>query len=231
MSRICETQVYILAAGLQSRYGQGESKLMAKVQGNPIFSYTMRSVLSNFDETDVTIISSNVFPDLNDYIALNYPCAKLIIDPCPGSGSANSLRCAEIPAKNLAFVTEGNIYYEDFLVYQMYQYFVKHTELMGLMAVTDKVDAAKTHASVLYENNRLTINRESISAQSVYKNMGVYFFSSEFWKELEKREHNDIIDVLLYLNLLSGNISVYQYHSTYLHMENPNDISIWENNL
>ena len=144
MTSAMEIETIILAAGLQTRYGSDKSKLMAEVQGKPVFDITIQSILANFPESLMTIISSEHFPDFNNHVLQNYPQARLVFDAEPGNGSAHSLR-ASLPWKSeYVFITEANIAYAKSLPPEMMHVLIE-TGALGVLAATNKLTAAETH--------------------------------------------------------------------------------------
>lgn len=228
MKNLIESNAVVLTAGKQTRYGQRESKMMACIDQRPAFYYTMGSILNVFPEELVTIVSSTLFQDFNDYISHNYQKAKLVFDKYPGNGSAQSLRSSFPWQSENVFVTEGNIFYEDYLICQMFEKMDDDKNLMGVLSITSKVEVAKTHRKVILEKG-LNLTGQKNDANTFFRNIGAYVLANSIQENVGQTP--DIIEVLNLLNLAGASIFVLEYRGIYLHMETPNDIPLWREEL
>jgi len=221
-----ESDAVVLAAGKQTRYGQHESKLMARIDQQPAFFFTMKSILKTIPEEFVTIISSTLFQDFNDYITHCYQKARLVFDKYPGNGSAQSLKSSMHWQSENVFVTEGNIYYESYLIFQLFQIMNMDKDLVGVLSATPKVDVASTHRKIVNDGG-LDITGKNASITQFLRNMGAYVLKSSFQESIN--ETPDIIEVLNLLNLNGIPIFALNYDGPYLHIETPKDIATWQN--
>ena len=120
--------VYVLAAGLQTRFDGRNSKLMSFVEGRPAFSYTMETLLDVFQEESICIISSDVYEDFNTFVSEELPSVDLLFDNAPGSGSAKSLERSYPWRQEWNFVTEANIFYSSDLIRQSLEVLARNHE-------------------------------------------------------------------------------------------------------
>ncbi len=227
MKKLIESDAIVLAAGKQTRYKMPESKLMARIDSKPAFFYTVSNILQVIPEEFVTIISSSLFQDFNDYISHNFQDIQLVLDQNPGSGSAQTLKLSMPWRTELALVSEGNIYFESFLINQMLHLMQANPDLLGMLSITPKIDVASTHRRVSI-NNGLDLSGSSLSTD-IFKNMGAYVLRDTILKEVSNTP--DIIEVLNILNISGQPIAALDYYGCYLHMETPNDIPSWQSHL
>jgi len=220
-----ESDAVLLAAGRQTRYNSPESKLMAYIDGRPAFHFTLKSILEVFPEEMISIVSSILFQDFNDFVSHKVQKAKLLFDSNPGSGSAHSLRVSMPWEGNLTFVSEGNIYFENYLIYQLFQLMQNNTGLKAALAVTPRTYVAPTHRKVfLYPELDLTELDQSDRIH--YRNIGAYVFRPEFQDECEG--FRDIIQVLNHMNIAREGIGAFVYNGEYLHIATVDDVIQWQ---
>ncbi len=223
-----ESDAIVLAAGKQTRYGLEESKLMARIDQQPAFYFTINNILKVIPEEFITVVSSALFQDFNDYITNCYQKVNLTMDATPGSGSAQSLK-SSLPWKSEnVFVTEGNIYYESYLVAQLFQMMSMNSHLVAVLSVTPKVEVASTHRKVV---NGVTLDLTGGVAETTkhYKNMGAYVLNHSFQEYIDQCP--DVIAVLNYLNLSGFPVTALNYYGPYLHIETPKDVASWKSHL
>ncbi len=225
MTKIIELESIILAAGRQTRYGGSESKLMAMVDGKPAFYFLMSSVLQLIPEELVTIISSTLFQDFNDFINRRYQKVNLIFDQHPGSGSARTLKESLPWETDEVFITEANIFYESSLIRQLFTLLKSDTKTEAVLAVTPHIEIASTHRPVVFEEG-LDLTGKNIIGKKVFKNMGAYAVRSPFQESLNQTK--DIIEVLNLMILCGRNVKAFPYLGNYLHIETPRDMLSWE---
>jgi choline kinase len=227
MKRRNEVEAVILAAGRQTRYKNPESKLMVKIGEKPAFFYTISSILKIIPPELITVVSSTLFQDFNDYLSHQFQDFNVVLNPNPGSGSAQTL-AASLPWKtDLALVSEANIYYESYLICQMMQAITDKENIEGVLAVTPKTDIAPTHRPVAIGGKLNLAKRESL--KSFYRNMGVYVLRENFGEKINQIP--DIIDVLNNLNVLGVPLITIQYLGEYLHIATTDDVEMWKENF
>lgn len=222
-----ENEAYILAAGRQARYGLNESKLMASVEGLPAITYILKTVMSQFPEEFIAVITSELFQDFNDFISHKYQKIRLIIDDQPGSGSAKSLIKSLPWSTDKVFVTEGNIFYDSSLIKDMYEIFNK-IGVIAALSVTPKHEIAPTHR-VVQITPKIDLTKRIIhSSTQIYRNVGAYFMLSSIDKFLNSGS-KDIIDCLALLVANNFDIAINIYSGSYLHLMIKEDVRKWNN--
>lgn len=228
MSSKLEIDSVILASGIQSRYGLSGSKLMAPIEDHPAFYYTMQSILEIIPEEFMIIISSHLFEDFNDYVSHNYQKARLLLNPNPGNGSAQTLKVSLPWQTREIFVTEGNIYYESYLISQLHQLLLDDHNLIAALSITPRVDIAPTHRRIIKGKSLDLSGRSQSAGEKAYRNIGAYAVRSSFQQDLDTVS-KDIIEVLDNLSVTPYSLAVLEYYSHYLHMASPEDIIFWAN--
>lgn len=166
---------FVLCAGEQKRFGGTTSKMMFEIRGRPAISYTLETLLVNFRQSDITIISSHLFDELNNYISQFFPQIGLVIDSCPGSGTANSFRTAFGRwRKEVAFVTAGDIWYSSRLVSEMLEAINLKKPAQVVMSVTKQTTVIPSHRAISSLEPFAIAAFNDPCFVPEYRNVGVY---------------------------------------------------------
>lgn len=225
-----ENEAVILAAGQQTRYKSSGSKLLMQVEGKPAFSYTLDTLLQVFPEELLTVVTSHLFEDFNDYLSHHVQKAQIKFDDMPGSGTVNSLRKAIPLRTNEIFVSEANIFFEPSLIVNLYNTLVSSDHLIGVIGITSDMNTASTHRHVRYQPElNITGSPNNQRTNKEGKNIGAYFLRSDIDTSLQESDERDLISHLNSLNISNHNVGYVEYFGTYLHIENQLDSLTWRN--
>lgn len=228
MSKI-EMDVYVLSTGKQTRYGGHKSKMMADVNGKPAFSYTMDMLTSVFPEDRVTVITSSLYPDLNDFINSTYPKSKIKIDSTPGNGTMHSLSKTFPWRTKNAFVTEGDIYFMPDLIKEQTRIMKENPGVKAVIGVTPHVAIAPTHREInVSPQLEIAGPNKRLKSKPTHKNIGAHTISSQIENLVNLEQNPNVIDVIRYMHSIGETVIASVYLSTYLHLANHEDIQSWE---
>lgn len=231
MSKI-ENEAVVLAAGQQKRYKSSDSKLMMSVEGRPAFSYTLYTLLQVFPEELLTIVSSHLFEDFNDFLSHKCQKAQVLYDESPGSGTVNSLRQVLPVTTKEFFVTEANIFYEPSLITNLYKTLLSDDMFVGVLGITSDMNTARTHRHIRYQpelNITGAANMQTTTKEG--RNIGAYFLRDRICDNLQNSEEVNLISLLNSINVACHNIGYVSYYGSYLHIENQSDQLIWINHF
>lgn len=220
-----ESNAYILAAGQQQRYGQHESKMMAKVNERPAFAYTMDTLLTVFPQDRITVVTSTLFPDFNNFFVESYPQSRIVLDNDPGKGTAHSLSKTFPWESESAFVTEADIFYTPDLI-------AKHNALneenmnKTIVTATPKTEIAVTHRGLDVSESLTIFDSSNQPDKPKYRNVGAHTINSKV-KEYYNGETENVIDLLRLMCLAGEPVIGHVYLSAYLHMAAREDVNEW----
>ncbi len=227
MERETDIGVYILASGKQTRYENPQSKLLADVHGKPAFSYLMNTLLAIFPEENISIASSNLFSDFNNWVNDTYPRANFLIGDEAGTGTANTLKKSFPWGIEPNFVTEADIYYDIDLVRGLIKVWNNSPKAKACIGVSPLVHVAPTHRQIEINPNLIIYshNDDDVKTQE-YRNIGAYILSGDVENYIRDDTQN-IVDVIG-LMILGGEIVVpYIYSEILLHIAELRDVEKW----
>lgn len=220
-------EAFVLCAGKQLRQGSPTSKMMVDINGIPAISHTLNTVISVIPEDLVTIISSELFPDLNHFIVDLYPKAKIIIDKTPGRGTAHTLSTSLPWKTDHVFVTEGDIYYLPHLITDQIQATKETFKVAAIMGVTPQTTIASTHRGVELKPRIDIYERGKSCPSPTYRNIGAHIFKADVVKSVNLENTTDVIDVIRFLYTNGFPVIANVYLSTFLHLADLDDAVKW----
>lgn len=220
-------EAYILCAGKQIRQGGKTSKMMADINGTPAISHTLSAITSIIPEDLVTVITSNIFPDLNLFVSDRFPKARILIDNTPGEGTARTL-AKSLPWKTeRIFVTEGDIYYLPHLIVDGVEKAFSNPDVKAVLSITPHTSAAPTHRGVEVKPSLNIHERGGKTKSPTYRNLGAHTLKSDIIDYVDLNVAIDVIDVIRRLHTNGLSVIANVYLSTFLHLAEPGDAAKW----
>lgn len=172
---IKNVDVFVLCAGKQRRFGGSRSKMMFDVNGQPAIFYTLQTLLSVFQQTSITVITSYLYEELNSYISNSFPKINLVFDDCPGSGTANSFRMALGRWQSeVAFVTAGDIWYATSLVFRTLEALSLENKARVAISITPHTAVIPSHRAIISLDPFRIAATNDPNFVPQYRNVGVY---------------------------------------------------------
>ena len=221
--------VYVLCAGRQTRYGGNESKMMANVNGKPAFSYTMNVLTSVFPEDFVTVVTSTLYPNLNDFVRSSFPKSRVIIDSTPGNGTMHTLSKTFPWRTKSAFVTEGDIYFMPDLIRDQTKIMSENPEVKTVMGITPYIEIAPTHRGVnVAPKLEIPASNEQLKNKPTHRNIGAHTINSRVENWINLKRTPNVIDLIRYMHSHGESVIASIYLFAYLHLASSEDIQSWE---
>ena len=220
-------EAFVLCAGKQVRQKKLTSKMMTGINGVPAISHTLDTVTSIIPEDLVTIISSELFPDLNHFLIDQYPKAKILIDNTPGRGTAHSLSISLPWRTDHVFVTEGDIYYHPQLISEQIHATAETPKVAAVMGVTPQTTIAPTHRGIELKPMLSIYDRGESLPSATYRNIGAHILTADIAKKVNLEKTTDVIDIIKLLYTSGFPVIAMVYLSTFLHLAEPADVDKW----
>ncbi len=222
--------VYVLAAGKQTRYEDSDSKMMAYVNGKHAIEYLITTLLTSFTQEQIAIVTSDLFPDFNNFLTENYTQSRLIYDSDPGSGTAHSLTQTLPWNSQTSFVTEGDIWYEPSFISGLIEIHEKSPKATTIVSVTPHVEVVPTHRSIQIFPELAIKAKSDLRDTTGYRNVGAHLFTSKAQEHVVSAQET-VIDIIRDIHFKGELVVPYLYTGTLLHIAQVKDLESWIRNF